>query len=332
MLSVIKDPDLDNPNVDQWESGKGVINLDEVKKKLDYSFKYGKDKGEKTHFHPIDEIRNFTWKRGFMYCITGVPGSGKSELINQLAMLKSYYDKWRWKIYSPESYPVEDIVDTFIHSLIGKSTDPDYSNQMSEKEMNIAFKWVKEYFDFVDFEHMANLDDVLVGLKNYDGIIIDPFNSLDDGEGNISSFLKKNLTKIKIEARKNNCVCVLIEHPHDANSKDDQGNPLEPSQYTLNGGAMWRNKCDVIGVVHRPLMYSEPMATNVTFRTRKIKNQKLNGFPGLAEFSFNRNENRYFWRGDQGREITGFDNDIKPDKELFDRATNYEGYNPEAGF
>jgi twinkle protein len=208
----MEDPNFNEISLEEWEGTKGLIDLDTIKKRIDESFINGKEKGEKTHFKPIDDAQMFTWKRGFLYCITGVPGSGKSELINQLAMIKSYHDKWKWKVYSPESYPIEDSVDTFMHSLMGKSTDPDFANQMSVKEKDIAFKWVKENFDFVDFDDMPTVDDLLSGARHYDGIIIDPFNSVDDGESNISKFLKNNLTKIKTASRKQNFAAVLIEH------------------------------------------------------------------------------------------------------------------------
>lgn len=288
-----------------------IVNLDALKPNLDRTFKEGKPKGEPTFFPPIDDRKNFSWKRGFLYCFTGNPGNGKSEFLNTLLLLKSINSGWRWLVYSPESYPVEDYIDTLSHTLIGKSTDPEYSNQMTKKEYDKAFNFIKSHFQVLQFNYMPTYQEILEIFKtlDYDGLIIDPFNSLDDNADNISRHLKKALSEFKIYASLNEKVIILVEHPHSANSLDDDGNPRMPSEYTLNGGKMWHNKCDVIAIVHRPLVYSDPTDTNVYFKTSKIKNQKLNGIPDQIEFNFDRAKNRYFkfHESGDGRRVTGFD-------------------------
>lgn len=289
-----------------------VVDFDSIKPEMDRTFREGKARGEATHFPAIDFDGMFTWKRGFLYCITGSPGHGKSEFLNTLMLLKSKHNGWRWMVYSPESYPTMDYLDSLIHTFIGKSTDPKYK-QMSQKEYNLGFEFVKNHFKVIDFHHIPTTTEITEAFiaSDCDGLIIDPYNSIDDEGVPVYNFLKKSLTDFKRMAREKERVVVLIEHPHSANSLDDQGNPREPSEYTLSGGKMWHNKCDVIAVVHRPLVHSDPKDSHVTFRTRKIKNQKLNGSPGLLEFNFDRVENRYWKFNSNGVKITGFENLLK---------------------
>lgn len=306
---------------DITDSPNPFVDLRSLKRSMDHSFKNGKEKGEITHFKPIDRIRNFTWKRGFLYCITGNPGSGKSEFINHLAILKANFDGWKWNIYSPESYPVEDLLDTMIHGFVGKSTDPDYRNQMSKEEYDEAFEFLVNHIQVYDFPEMptaSDMKDAVTQSKNADGIIIDPFNSIDTSSNEmISEGLKIGLTSFKNMALKNKMSVVLIEHPKSGNRIDEEtGQPKEPTEYDLYGGSMWHNKCDIIGVVHRPFI-RDKQSTLVSFTTLKVKNQKLHGYPDRCEFNFNRSTNRYFWRSEiDGRELTAFDNDLIPIKDL----------------
>ena len=307
-----------------------VIDLDTIKPEMDRTFIHGKPRGEITHFPAVDECRNFTWKKGGLYCITGNPASGKSEFTNTLTILKSINDGWKWMVYSPESYPVMDFVDTLIHTYIGKSTDSYYSNQMNKIEYDKGYEFVKKYFKPIDFQHVPTTEEIKEAFiaSDCDGLVIDPYNSLDDKGEPLYNFLKKSLTEWKRIAVKEKRTIVLIEHPHSANSLDEKGNPNEPSEYTLSGGKMWHNKCDVIGVVHRPLVHSDPQETIVTFRTRKVKNQKLNGFPGVVEMNFDRAENRYFTRHSfDGKKITGFE---QKQTKLIEDDTNFRNSNSDA--
>lgn len=305
--------------VDQPKSA--FVDLRSLKKNMDKTFKSGKEKGEVTHFAPIDKIRNFTWKRGFLYCITGNPGSGKSEFVNHLATLKSRFDGWKWNIYSPESYPVEDLLDTMIHGYVGKSTDPDYANQMTKAEYDKAFDFLIDHIQVYDFPEMptaGDMKDAVAQSKGADGIIIDPFNSIDTSSKEmISEGLKIGLTSFKNMALKNKMAVVLIEHPKSGNRIDEEtGQPKEPTEYDLYGGSMWHNKCDIIGVVHRPFI-RDKANTMVTFNTLKVKNQKLHGYPDVCEFNFNRSTNRYFWRNEaDGKEMTAYDRGLTAIKDL----------------
>lgn len=310
------------------ESKSPIVDLSTIKPEIDRRFKEGHKRGEKTYFYPIDCIRNFTWMKGKSYCITGNPQSGKTEFINQLAILKSKNDGWKWDIYSPEGYPVEEVIETFLHTLAGRTADPFYTNQqMSEVEKDKWYTWIQKHFNFYDFDETPTLEDIEHALnysKNRDGIIIDPFNSLDTPNDLImSERLKKGLTRCNSLCRKYNLAWVIIEHPSGGNEIDEETNqPKEPTEYKLYGGSMWRNKMDYIAVVHRPFIRDKEN-TKVTFRTVKIKNQKLLGYPDVCEFHFNRITNRYFYNTEFGESKTGFDgglipmSDIEPDEPGF---------------
>ena len=288
------------------------VDLRPLKKGMDYTFYNGKPKGEKTHFPPIDSIRNFTWKKGLLYCITGNPASGKSEFMNHLLTLKARVDNWKWLAYSPESYPVEDFVDTLIHGYVGKSTDPQFNNHMSKAEYDDAFEFVVKHFEILDFPEMPTLTQIksAVNASTADGAIIDPFNAIDTREYSgelISEMLKMSLTAMRTMAAKSKKALVVVEHPKSGSRIDEQTKqPKAPTEYDLYGGSMWHNKCDVIGVVHRPFV-RDNSNTQVEFTTLKIKNQKLHGYPDTCSFHFDRGSGRYFYIDKPGEQATAYD-------------------------
>src|SRR5690606_4134240 len=89
----------------------------------------------------------FTLRPGFLYCFTGWPGSGKSEFLTQLSVLQAQFKNRKIAFYSPESYPLDEFIDTVIHCYLGKSTDRRFPNVCSQDEYNSAIDWVdKNYY------------------------------------------------------------------------------------------------------------------------------------------------------------------------------------------
>lgn len=265
--------------------------------RLKDTFQRGKQPGETSYYQTLDEI--FTLRMGFVYCFTGWPGSGKSEFITQLSVLQGHFKKRKTALYSPESYPADEFIDSIIHCYLGKSTDKRFPNVCSEPEYDRAIEWVDQFFFFCDWENTPDIDTVLKAfkfLKDSKGVeifVIDPFNSLDSNgeENNIAVLLKKNLTKVKRFAQQNRVMIWIIEHPK---------TPLKTEEYELNpgnrqmfGGTMWWNKVDVMVSVHRPNR-DEKNNNDVIIKTWKVKRQQLNGRPGERKIHYSIKSNRYY--------------------------------------
>lgn len=260
------------------------------------SFRKGKQPGETTYFQSLDGI--LTLRPGFLYCFTGWPGGGKSEWLTQLSVIQANFKKRKVAFYSPESYPVDEFLDTFIHCYLGKSTDIRFPNVCSEQEYMNALKWCNDYFYFCDWKDTPNCDDLLSSFNHLADLgckifVVDPFNSIvTEGEDrNIAVALKKNLTAFKRFASQRRVMVWLVEHPKTPTDVKDFD--VVPNNRHLFGGTMWWNKIDVGVTVHRPNR-NDRTDRRVSIHTWKVKRQQLNGSPGEQTIFFDVRTNRYF--------------------------------------
>lgn len=264
---------------------------------LKETFKRGKQPGETCYLQSLDEI--FTLRMGFIYCFTGWPGSGKSEFITQLSVFQANFKKRKIAFYSPESYPVDEFIDSIIHCYLGKSTDRRFPNVCSENEYDQAIEWVDQFYLFCDWEDTPDVDLILNSFKflnaskGVDIFVIDPFNAMDtDGEeSNIAVALKKNLTKVKRFAQQNRVMVWIVEHPKTPSKPEDFD--VNPGNRQMFGGTMWWNKIDVGVTIHRPNR-DDKNDNQVIIKTWKVKRQQLNGRPGERTIHYDFRTNRYY--------------------------------------
>lgn len=265
--------------------------------RLKETFRKGKQPGETSYFQSLNEI--FTLRMGFIYCYTGWPGSGKSEFITQLSVLQAYFKKRNIAFYSPESYPVDEFIDSIIHCYLGKTTDQRYPTVCSESEYEKGIDFVDKHFMFCDWQDTPDCSTILSAfkfLKETKGVeifVIDPFNSLDTNgeEMNIAIALKKNLTAVKRFAQQNRIMVWIVEHPKTP-SKPEEFDVI-PGNRQLFGGTMWWNKIDVGVSIHRPNR-EDRHNNQVIIKTWKVKRQQLNGRPGERTIHYDIRFNRYF--------------------------------------
>ncbi len=277
---------------------QGIKRVSDVRKNMTDTFHKGKERGITSGFQSMDSM--FSWKKGYMYCITGYPGHGKSEIALQMMLIKSVHDGWRWAIYSPENYPVDELYDNLIHSYIGKTLDPRYAMRMTETEYNEGMDFIGKHFVVIDPiedptpELILKYLEYLIKNERIDGCLIDPWNQMiHPNEGREDLYLSNEFTKVKRFTRKYNQHIIITAHSRTPNKNQDGSLPA-PDQYSLSGGAMWNNKFDVIGSIFRANLWKDPKDTNVVFTTHKIKSHKLVGIPGSVELYLKRGTNRYY--------------------------------------
>jgi len=290
----------------------GIKKADEVWEKMKHGFRNGKERGVTTHFDLFND--NFTWKRGEISLIIGRPNSGKTEFMLQLMLLKSYYDGWKWGVFSPENYPEDEFYDSLIHSYIGKTTDPYFNNyQMSEDEYEKGYEFIRKHFFYIYPDDIHTIEEIesnflyLIENEGISGTFIDPFNQIispsygkrDD------QFLSLFLSQRKKFAVRHQLCDVISSHPKIMMKNKNNGEYDVPDIYDIAGGAMWSNKIDNIISVHRPNYVANPKDTSVEIHVKKIKKQRLVGIPGMCLFDFNRKTNRYYING-----LTAFEKNI----------------------
>ncbi len=234
---------------------------------------------------------------GFVYCFTGYPGSGKSELLYWLSVLRAKEKNIKVAGYFPE-IKRKELIHTLIAMYLGQNVNKGmkYYIQCSYDDYKIGKQWVHEHFTFLEYDVMPScqtiLDDYQDMVKEgHTMFITDPFNyvaegSFEDGRG-ISMYLKTALSHMKTFAQKNNVINVIVEHPKQPQSSKDGEYP-KVNQFMINGGAMWNNKMDcIVGVT---VEFKE--AQNI-FETLKMKSQKYNGVRGAEKLKYDVITGRY---------------------------------------
>lgn len=260
------------------------------------SFQRGKQPGETSYYNCLNET--FTLRMGYLYCFTGWPGGGKTEFLTQLSILQAHFKKRKVAFYSPESYPVDEFIDTFIHCYLGKTTDKRFPHACSQEQYKEAIAWVNDYFYFCDWQDTPNIDTLLAAFRlllrrGCTIFVIDPFNSMiNEGEEmNIAVALKRNLTTFKRFAAQNRVMVWLVEHPK--TPKEAKEYDILPNNRMMFGGTMWWNKVDVGVSIHRPNR-NDKNDRQVIIETWKVKRQQLNGRPGQAALYYDMKGNRYY--------------------------------------
>ena len=266
---------------------------------LDKYYHDGQIMGTGTHLTILDD--NLRWRDGFLYAFSGFPGAGKSTFLGYLMVLRARFENLKIAVYSPESYPIEDMIEELMRMFAGGSISKGFSDQISIEEFDNALNFVNEHFYFLDFDDIPSIQDVfaefsrLVKNEGVGLVMIDPFNSVVEGAnmsgaGNISQFLKAALTQSKLFAVKHNVPVVLVEHPRATGGQSKEDRP-EPSPFMIYGGSMWWNKVDVFVTVDRDMFDSNN--PEVVIKIWKVKKQRLMGKPGEVILNFDYKTGRY---------------------------------------
>jgi hypothetical protein len=167
---------------------RDVIYLNDIRKEMHKSFTEGDSKGETTHFKSVDE--RWSWKRGELTLMQGIPNHGKTTLMLQLCLIRSVKEGLKWGIFSPEQNPPIDFYKDLIHTYIGKSTEKYHYNQMTPEEYERGMDFVNEHFFFVYPKDDSPTPDYinerfgeLIVKHKISGCITDPYNQLDNDYG-----------------------------------------------------------------------------------------------------------------------------------------------------
>ena len=272
----------------------GVFSASSFFDEVNDVYQHGIVGGVSTGWSDLDD--HYTVMPGQLNVITGIPGHGKSEVMDALAVNLAFNEQWRVAFYSPENYPIKLHVVKLAEKYVGKPFYPGLTQRMSKDELTAASEWVNEMFRWIMPKH-PTLDEVLDkarALVVRDGIrvlVIDPWNELESSrpEGmNEADYLSFALRKLRMFAREHQVALYVIAHPK-VMVKDNNGTYPVPDPYSVSGGAMWRNKADNFLTVWRDMSSdSEPVQIHV----QKIK-FKICGKIGMVPVIYDRVTGRY---------------------------------------
>ena len=228
---------------------EGDADMDKIGDELDELYNNGLPQGIRIGYPNLDNLMRL--EKGRLIIITGTPGSGKSQFLDQVAVKMNVHHEWRFSLFSPEMMPLALHMAMLVSKYTGKPFRKDELNPMTYQR---AKERVKDAFHFIDPEDY-DLDNILniarYQVRKYgcDALIIDPWNDLTmDGNGiTKTDDINTALLKILTFAQRMNVVVFVMAHPSKIGRNKDGSTP-EPTLSDISGSIHFYNRAD-IGIV-----------------------------------------------------------------------------------
>jgi twinkle protein len=272
----------------------GVFNSYDIENDiLDY-YNNGLPEGTGINMQEIDT--NLRFHQGYLTMITGIPGHGKSELLDFiLVRLNLSDDNWKTAYFSPENHPLQLHFSKLAEKLVGKSFDKKSNNRISPIDLRNAIDYCSDNFYFInpedDFTITSILKSVkeLIKRKGIKAFVIDAWNKLDHKRGNKdkNDYISEVLDTIVKFCERNGVHCFLVAHPTKM-GKDKDGKPEVPSLYNISDSAHFFNK-----TANGICIYRNFETQCVEIHIQKVKFKHW-GQTATIHLAWNRDNGRYY--------------------------------------
>lgn len=226
---------------------EGVFTIEDIDFEINDMYQNGLDNGIGIGNKEFDKHLRFA--KGYITTITGVPGHGKSDFLDQIAIKLNLIHKWKFAFYSPENKPTRLHFSKLARKIIGKKWFGD--GRLSISEMNDVKNHLNGEFWFIKPEKDFTLDSILAHVKRLkatngvDAFVIDAWNKLEHKYGQSETkYIGESLDKLGTFCEENNVHCFLVAHPTKIlKNKDTQMYEI-PNLYNISGSANFYNKTD----------------------------------------------------------------------------------------
>lgn len=274
----------------------GLLTVDDLAERIERLYDEGLKGGE----HPGSDAlaRHYTVKAGQWSVVTGVPGHGKSAVIDWIMVNLAERAAWRLAVCSPENQPLERHAAHLAEIRARKPFGQGPRQRMTREELRAARDWLNGRFYFIlPPEDEFTLDGVLDRIRaavlrhGVRGALIDPWNEIEHQRPQAmteTEYISQCLTKIRNFARRHEIHIWIVAHPTKL-IKDRDGNYPVPTLYDISGSAHWRNKADMGIVVWRdPLDEAAPTEIHV----QKVRFREC-GEVGMVPLYYDKATGRY---------------------------------------
>lgn len=233
----------------------GISDAGSYYERLNELYIKGTGKGYSTGYTSVDEI--YTVAPAQLTVVTGYPSSGKSNFVDQIMVNLADKHDWKFAVCSFENQP--EIHISRLMEIYTKRRFFDGKDRMSETDKEIAFKFVKEHFLFIDTngEEPSTLDSILerarIAVKRMGvrGLVIDPYNyiELPRGDGTETSAISDMLTRVQKFCKAHDVHTWFVAHPSKITRQGTE--QPRPDGMSIAGSMAWWAKTDCGLTVHR---------------------------------------------------------------------------------
>lgn len=204
-----------------------------------------------------------------LYLLTGIPSMGKSTWMDNIIVHSAMQHKFKWAIYSPESYPVKRYLAKLIWTHMGVHIHGRYQRESPNVEsvMN-SMKFLDSAAAIINpDEQEKNVDDLLERVEwlvKYEGVnafLFDPYNEFSASRPRIISeteYVSLFLGRIRSFVNTHQVMAWIVAHPTKLKKEEvnypDGSTVMDyavPTAYDVAGSANFYNKPDNIIAVHR---------------------------------------------------------------------------------
>ena len=271
---------------------EGIFTAADLHGDLRALFDNGFGPGAETGWEEMDKICTYERRRNII--VTGTPGAGKSEWVDELVLRLCLRHQWKIGFFSPENIPIV----YHLRKLIEKLTGHRFQNGcgMTEGLLARSEEFLAENVSHISLKGNAIPDRVLakarelVVRRGCRIFVFDPLNRFDHEPApgqTETQYISNLLNKFTEFATQYNCLLILVAHPRKMNRNPTTGATPRVEMYDINGSADFYNKADYGIVVERD---KEIGITRVY--VDKVKFKHL-GVGGVATFVYDPVNGRY---------------------------------------
>ena len=271
---------------------EGIFTAADLHGDLRALFDNGFGPGAETGWEEMDKICTYERRRNII--VTGTPGAGKSEWVDELVLRLCLRHQWKIGFFSPENIPIV----YHLRKLIEKLTGHRFQNGcgMTEGQLARSEEFLAENVSHISLKGNATPDRVLakarelVVRRGCRIFVFDPLNRFDHEPApgqTETQYISNLLNKFTEFATQYNCLLILVAHPRKMNRNPTTGATPRVEMYDINGSADFYNKADYGIVVERD---KEIGITRVY--VDKVKFKHL-GVGGVATFVYDPVNGRY---------------------------------------
>lgn len=277
---------------------EGVFTISDIWTDVIDIYENGLPTGDSTGDKGLDA--KVAFMPGELTMVTGIPGHGKSIMLDQISLGLAINSNWKFAICSPESYPLAFYFTRLIKKLFGRKFS---KNNILKSELLAAKEWLQDRYNMILPDAGFDLDSILAAArqlvvrKGVKGLIIDPWNRIEAKIPNGYSegkWVGEQLSKIISFAQITGVHVFLVAHPTKM-QKDSTGvNYIVPTLYNISGSANFYN------MTQNGLCIFRNYQTNQTeLHIQKVKWEHL-GEIGRVDYVYNTENTRFDYPGCNG--------------------------------
>jgi twinkle protein len=220
-------------------------------------YRGGIARGESTGYTNLDSL--YSVVPGQMTIVTGIPSSGKSELVDQLMINLALSKSWKFAVCSFENEPRIHIA-KLISKLARQPFFEGPTQRLTELEVARHLQWLNSHFSFLYQADgsLSSIDSIIERLKiavlrhGIRGAVIDPYNYIERPRSmSETEWISEMLTRLSVFVKAHDIHLWFVAHPTKM-YRNQEGKVPIPKGYDISGSGAWYAKADFGMTVHRP--------------------------------------------------------------------------------